>query len=85
MQLMFRESHITQFHRLKTLIQGPNLVELNCKNKRDLQIEVIANQNGRKNVGKTNEELVFLAKVRRVEEVKEGRGPYWLFLQLSAR
>ena len=44
-----------------------------------LQIEATANQNVRKKAGKTNEELFFLAKVRRVEEVEEGRGPYCRF------
>ena len=32
-----------------------------------------------------SEELVLLAKVRRVEEVEEGRGPYWLFLQVVSQ
>ena len=50
-----------------------------------LQIEATANQNVRKKAGKTNEELFFLAKVRRVEEVEEGRGPYWLFLQVVSQ
>lgn len=59
------------------------------KQNRLLQREVITNENGRKNVGKTNcgnEELVFLsAKVIKQVEVEESRGPCRLFPEVVSQ